>query len=268
MDFKDVLQAEIQAKRKMLEERVGSKKYIRRGEMEREETNQQAPYEEKGVEGSDDEKMTVTVAKERDMTVLKESTLKDDGGTLRGDANTLKEDADVLGDDADTKVLISPSKRIDEALLVSAMETESIQCEDLKDDPAKVRTLVSLFLKRLLREQGEQLSKRSEEERNTREGKLATTAFFQGQEHLRPLFKLLRKGGIPVDVLNSLAEICGFMQKREYVRANNVYLKLAIGNAPWPIGVTAVGIHERSSQEKIKSNQVARNSFISFSIFE
>ena len=34
-------------------------------------------------------------------------------------------------------------------------------------------------------------------------------------------------------------------------QANDIYLKLAIGNAPWPIGVTSVGIHERSAREKI-----------------
>lgn len=33
--------------------------------------------------------------------------------------------------------------------------------------------------------------------------------------------------------------------------------KIAIGNAPWPIGVTMVGIHERSAREKIHTNSVA-----------
>jgi len=32
---------------------------------------------------------------------------------------------------------------------------------------------------------------------------------------------------------------------------------LAIGNAAWPIGVTMVGIHERSGREKIFSQHVA-----------
>lgn len=41
------------------------------------------------------------------------------------------------------------------------------------------------------------------------------------------------------------------MRDRNYLYANDVYLKLAIGNAPWPIGVTSVGIHERSAREKI-----------------
>lgn len=61
---------------------------------------------------------------------------------------------------------------------------------------------------------------------------------------------------------------------RQYQRANDSYLRLSIGNAPWPIGVTMVGcvdtlfptsftyitldsIHERSAREKISSDQVA-----------
>jgi hypothetical protein len=41
------------------------------------------------------------------------------------------------------------------------------------------------------------------------------------------------------------------MRERNYLHANDIYLRLAIGNAPWPIGVTSVGIHERSAREKI-----------------
>jgi pre-mRNA-splicing factor 18 len=35
------------------------------------------------------------------------------------------------------------------------------------------------------------------------------------------------------------------------------YVKLAIGNAPWPIGVTMVGIHARTGREKIEASKVA-----------
>jgi len=34
-------------------------------------------------------------------------------------------------------------------------------------------------------------------------------------------------------------------------------LEIAIGNAPWPMGVTMVGIHERSGRSKIFSSQIA-----------
>jgi len=43
------------------------------------------------------------------------------------------------------------------------------------------------------------------------------------------------------DMLARLAEIVHYMQKRQYQRANDAYLRLSIGNAPWPIGVTMVG---------------------------
>lgn len=59
------------------------------------------------------------------------------------------------------------------------------------------------------------------------------------------------------DVLMRIAEIVHYMQKREYRHANDSYLQLSIGNAPWPIGVTMVGIHERSGREKIFSSNVA-----------
>lgn len=42
-----------------------------------------------------------------------------------------------------------------------------------------------------------------------------------------------------------------------YLQANDAYLQMAIGNAPWPIGVTMVGIHARTGREKIFSKHVA-----------
>lgn len=42
-----------------------------------------------------------------------------------------------------------------------------------------------------------------------------------------------------------------------FIQANDAYLQMAIGNAPWPIGVTMVGIHARTGREKIFSKHVA-----------
>ncbi|XP_077862794.1 pre-mRNA-splicing factor 18-like [Saccoglossus kowalevskii] len=42
-----------------------------------------------------------------------------------------------------------------------------------------------------------------------------------------------------------------------YLKAADYYLQMAIGNAPWPIGVTMVGIHARTGREKIFSQQIA-----------
>lgn len=46
---------------------------------------------------------------------------------------------------------------------------------------------------------------------------------------------------LPADVLGRLSEIIHYMQSRQYQRANDSYLRLSIGNAAWPIGVTMVG---------------------------
>ena len=42
-----------------------------------------------------------------------------------------------------------------------------------------------------------------------------------------------------------------------FYQANDAYLEIAIGNAPWPIGVTMVGIHARTGREKIFARNVA-----------
>ena len=62
---------------------------------------------------------------------------------------------------------------------------------------------------------------------------------------------------VPADILLATRRIVCFCEQREYVKANDLYVQMAIGNAPWPIGVTMVGIHERGGRDRIKSNKVA-----------
>lgn len=98
---------------------------------------------------------------------------------------------------------------------------------------------------------------RADHVKRSQQGKLAAVTQMQSAENLKPLMKQLRKRELQGDVLQALAEIVYYMQQREYLKANDSYLRLSIGNAPWPIGVTMVGIHERSAREKIHSNSVA-----------
>jgi len=48
-------------------------------------------------------------------------------------------------------------------------------------------------------------------------------------------------------VIDSLFIITTFSLEKHYNLAYDKYLELAIGNSAWPIGVTMVGIHERSA---------------------
>ena len=79
----------------------------------------------------------------------------------------------------------------------------------------------------------------------------------EARSDLQPLLAQLKEQTLSLNVLVLIGEMIYAMQMRDYVKANDAYLRLAIGNAPWPIGVNSVIIHERTSQSRISSNQVA-----------
>ncbi|KAJ1025418.1 hypothetical protein NDA13_004230 [Ustilago tritici] len=127
----------------------------------------------------------------------------------------------------------------------------------IKTDIDRVYPIIYYTLKGLLQEWADSLASRPDEVKHTMQGKLAAATQVQSADYLKPLFKKLRKRALTPDVLMRVAEIVHYMQKRQYRNANDSYLQLSIGNAPWPIGVTMVGIHERSGREKIFSSNVA-----------
>ncbi|TKA26694.1 hypothetical protein B0A50_04802 [Salinomyces thailandicus] len=69
--------------------------------------------------------------------------------------------------------------------------------------------------------------------------------------NLTPLFRKLESDTLTPPILAAVVEITHLAQLRRYVQANDAYLRLSIGKAAWPIGVTMVGIHERSAREKL-----------------
>ncbi|KAL0487662.1 pre-mRNA-splicing factor 18 [Acrasis kona] len=113
------------------------------------------------------------------------------------------------------------------------------------------------ILKRLLSEWGVQVENQSEEEKKSFQGKHAATLCKQTKDFLHPLMKKLKKKTLAKDILTPLKNICVSVAEREYVKANDLYLQLSIGNAPWPMGVTMVGIHARSARERINTDQIA-----------
>lgn len=122
-----------------------------------------------------------------------------------------------------------------------------------KEDAEVIHT----FLRFLLELWGKKLNARSEEEKNCMKGKIGSVTYTQTQAYLRPLFKQLKNAKIANDILRHLVIIIRYMLDREYIKANDAYLQMAIGNAPWPIGVTMVGIHARTGREKIFAQNIA-----------
>uniref|UniRef100_A0A673L2Y9 Pre-mRNA-splicing factor 18 n=1 Tax=Sinocyclocheilus rhinocerous TaxID=307959 RepID=A0A673L2Y9_9TELE len=100
--------------------------------------------------------------------------------------------------------------------------------------------IINKVLRFLLGVWAKDLNSREDHVKRSVQGKLASAT--QKQTYLEPLFRKLRKKNLPA---------C------QSIIANYAYLQMAIGNAPWPIGVTMVGIHARTGREKIFSKHVA-----------
>lgn len=100
-----------------------------------------------------------------------------------------------------------------------------------------------------------QLALAQEEQRDTFASKAAVNAMVQSRDNMVPLFRRFERGELEDDILKPMVEIVQAAQDRRYVDANDGYLRLSIGKAAWPIGVTMVGIHERSAREKLHKGE-------------
>ena len=74
---------------------------------------------------------------------------------------------------------------------------------------------------------------------------------------MKPLLRMLKKQTVTDDIRDSLVKMVKFALQRDYILCNEAYMEMAIGNAPWPIGVTNAGIHARPARENIFSKHVA-----------
>ncbi|KAJ6116242.1 Prp18 [Penicillium capsulatum] len=102
------------------------------------------------------------------------------------------------------------------------------------------------------------LAKRDVSVRQSFQGKQAYNAMLQSRDNMKPLFRRFEKGDLEDGLLEPIVEMVHKLQQRKYVDANDAYLRVSIGKAAWPIGVTMVGIHERSAREKLhQSDQQA-----------
>lgn len=122
---------------------------------------------------------------------------------------------------------------------------------------AKDCEIISKFLRFILESWGKQLNERPIDEKISQEGKCVSARYTSTRANLRPLFRLLRKNNISLDILRQLKLIAKDLEAKNYIEANSHYLVMSVGNAAWPMGVTMVGIHARTGREKISQNKIA-----------
>lgn len=117
--------------------------------------------------------------------------------------------------------------------------------------------VIRILLEFLMKMWHTQVNSYSQHDRMTTNVKIARATCAQTKVYMKPLLRKLKTKTLPEDILDSLTDITKRMLNRNYIKASDAYLQMAIGNAPWPIGVTMVGIHARTGREKIFSKNVA-----------
>jgi len=119
------------------------------------------------------------------------------------------------------------------------------------------RKVVSEFIKVMLRLWGQELNSRDDEVKQSVKGKTEATTYTQSRIYLKPLLRMLKKQTLTDDIRDSLVQMVKETLQRNYIASHERYMEMAIGNAPWPIGVTNAGIHARPARENIFSKHVA-----------
>jgi pre-mRNA-splicing factor 18 len=157
------------------------------------------------------------------------------------------------GDSSDEEELTheeKQQKRRDKMAKLKAKEDAACETDNKEE-------LIKFWLKHMLKEWEIDLEEIPEELLKTVQVRKEKSTYSQTKSYLKPLFKQLKRRSLELDILKKLSEIVKLCRRREYIKAADAYLVLSIGKAAWPMGVTMVGIHERSSREKLFSSDVA-----------
>ncbi|KII68386.1 Pre-mRNA-splicing factor 18 [Thelohanellus kitauei] len=130
---------------------------------------------------------------------------------------------------------VEHNKKIREFMVLDSETTiesikESAKLLGKSDDTSKDCEVLLSFCHLILSIWARDLNRRSLDVKLSIEGKRESARYEQTYSYLRPLLKKLK------------------------ANANDAYLQMAIGNAPWPIGVTMVGIHPRTGRERISQH--------------
>eukprot|EP00927_Polykrikos_kofoidii_P070851 TRINITY_DN67229_c0_g1_i1.p1 TRINITY_DN67229_c0_g1~~TRINITY_DN67229_c0_g1_i1.p1 ORF type:complete len:658 (-),score=145.55 TRINITY_DN67229_c0_g1_i1:37-2010(-) len=144
---------------------------------------------------------------------------------------------------------------VDEEAIEEAKEMaeEDAKAEKMDED---AKTL-ALWLRTTLRDWENSLTQRGKLEGETSSVKAEKAHFRQSKQYLRPLRKLLQTDQVDEDIVTAMASIATSCQHGKYREAKETYMRLAIGNAPWPMGITMVTFHDRANRHKIGEGTIA-----------
>jgi len=129
--------------------------------------------------------------------------------------------------------------------------------EEKAGEAAHDNKVVTGFVRLFLSKWGHELNGREDRDKMSVRGRIESGTYAQTRTYVKPLLKMLKKNTVTDDIRDSLLKMVKHALHRNYILCNEAYMEMAIGNAPWPIGVTNAGIHARPARENIFSKHVA-----------
>lgn len=123
--------------------------------------------------------------------------------------------------------------------------------EALAERNMAVEDRITKWLQQWMKAWEDDLAARDLNVKSSAAGRQADMRFQETERYLRPLYDRLRQRTLDPQLLAGIKLIVDAVKDRNYLHAYKLYMGVAIGNSPWPIGVTQVGLHERSAREKI-----------------
>ncbi|WCJ19023.1 Pre-mRNA-splicing factor 18 [Euphorbia peplus] len=269
----DILKQELVEKRKTLAKDIGGKRFFKRSEIQHKEIHKLRAQEKREVEAKAHRQIaagaTVSSAATTSKTLILEQNLVLPKYEVIRSLRFLKQPITLFAEDDDARidrlkyVLKSGTFEVDSDMIEGQTNVflrdiaELRKRKDREEGAGELKRIkanfededdkIFIFFKRILSEWKLELDVMPEAEKWTAKGKSAVATFKQCARYLNP--KVLPEGIRRTLVL--FVECC---MKRDYLGAMDHYIKMTIGNAAWPIGVTMVGIHERSAREKIYTN--------------
>lgn len=100
---------------------------------------------------------------------------------------------------------------------------------------------ITVFFRHIMEQWQQEIDKMQDDYLLSMEGKMLRATYDLTSKNLKHMYRQLKNNSLPDDVKRGMWLIVEAMQRRDYREAMDVYLRVSIGNAPWPIGVTMVG---------------------------
>lgn len=103
---------------------------------------------------------------------------------------------------------------------------------------------VYLWMNKVLRDWGQEIQNKYHDEKlkNEISFKKIYEIYEETLSDMKGFERVLKKRSGDVDMVTSIYHIMNCCLVREYIEANDKYIELSIGNAPWPMGVAMLGI--------------------------